>query len=58
MQINEIPEGLRNPYVKECEICGIEQTILTQRGNFPEYETEVYLKCQCGEFIEFILPVN
>ena len=58
MELSEIPEGLRNPYIQTCSCCGSIQTILTQRDNFPEYETEIYLKCQCGEYIEFILPVN
>jgi hypothetical protein len=58
MKREEIIEYNSYLYEKECSCCGIKQEILTQRHNFPEYETEVYLKCQCGEYIEFILPVN
>ncbi len=58
MKIEEIREFSRCSYEKECSCCGIMQEILTQGGNSPEYETEIYLKCQCGEYIEFILPVN
>ncbi len=46
------------PYIKECSCCGIKQTILTQDSSSNEYYTEIYLQCQCGEFIEFKLPVN
>lgn len=58
MKWDEIPNRLRYPYHQICPCCGIEHKIFTQRDNFPEYETEIYLLCQCGEFIEFILPVN
>jgi hypothetical protein len=58
MKYEEIPEYLASPYIKKCPCCGIEQEIRTQNDNFPEYDTQVYLKCQCGEYIEFILPVN
>jgi hypothetical protein len=58
MDLSEIPEGLRNPYTQTCSCCGLDQTILTQHSDYPEYETEIYLICQCGEYIEFILPVN
>lgn len=58
MYINDIPEGCRVEYKQVCPCCHMEQKILSQRNNFPEYETEIYLECQCGEFIEFVLPVN
>lgn len=58
MKIDEIPQGHRFSYKKQCSCCGLEQEILTQRSDFPEYETEIYLVCQCGEYIEFELPVN
>jgi hypothetical protein len=58
MELKNIPECARFAYIKKCPYCYIEQKILTQHDNFPEYHTEVFLKCQCGEYIEFILPVN
>jgi len=58
MNKDEIPIHRRVEYVQTCVYCGLEQVILTQQNNFCEYETEIYLECQCGEFIEFILPVN
>jgi len=58
MNIEEILEHHRHSYTKKCPCCDLEQEILTQRDDFPEYHTEIYLKCQCGEFIEFELPVN
>jgi len=58
MRLEEISELSRCSYEKECSCCVIMQEILTKGGNSPEYETEIYLKCQCGEYIKFILPVN
>lgn len=58
MKLEEIPKGLRYEYTKQCPCCLMEQKILTQHDNFPEYGAEIYLHCQCGEYIEFVLPVN
>lgn len=58
MNKDDIPIYRRTEYIQVCSCCGLVQKILTQGNNFPEYETEIYLQCQCGEFIEFILPVN
>lgn len=58
MKKDEIPIYCQVEYIQQCDLCGMEQKILSQRHDFPEYETEIYLQCQCGEFIEFILPVN
>ncbi len=57
MKINDIPEDLRVEYKAKCD-CGKVHTILSQRDSFPEYETEIYLLCECTEYVEFILPVN
>ena len=57
MKIKEIPERRRFPYNSQCT-CGACYEILTQRDSYPEYETEIYLLCECGEYVEFILPVN
>ena len=58
MKLEEIPKYTRVEYIKTCDVCDMDQKILTKRDDCPEYETEIYLKCQCGNFIEFILPVN
>lgn len=58
MKIDEIPKGLQYEYSQVCPCCSLSHLICTQNNDFPEYETEIYLQCQCGEFIEFILPVN
>jgi hypothetical protein len=58
MKLDEIPVCGRSCYTEICPCCSLEQEILTQRDNFPEYYTEIYLKCQCGQYIEFELPVN
>ena len=58
MNFEEVPPGLREPYLKICT-CGKNHKILTQESNSPEYETEVYVLCsRCGKYLEFILHVN
>lgn len=58
MKLEDICEGFRHEYSKECPTCTMTMKVLTKRGNFNEYDTEVYVQCQCGEYLEFILPVN
>jgi hypothetical protein len=43
---------------KQVCICKKEHTIITQRDNNPEYQTDVYVLCECGKYVHFILPVN
>jgi hypothetical protein len=54
--IDCVPECDRYAYERVCE-CGKKQTLLTQSGP-GEYDTGVYLLCTCGQYVEFILPVN
>jgi len=44
-------------YKEKC-ICGNEIEVSTQKDECPEYHTTIYVKCSCGESVEFILPVN
>jgi len=57
MNREEIREGCRYEYMQICN-CGKKHQILTQRHDFPEYETEIYVLCDCGEYVPFELPVN
>ena len=58
MYLENISLGYRNEYKKTCDCCEMDNTILTQDDIQPEYHTRIYLQCQCGNYIEFILPVN
>ena len=58
MDFEDIEELDRYEYSQKCPCCGLDHKILTQGNNSPEYQTNIYLRCQCGEYIEFILPVN
>ncbi len=58
MKITDISDEDANSYTEVCSCCGLKQIILTQRDNYPEYYTNIYLQCQCGEYIKFQLPVN
>jgi len=57
MKLDEIWEHSRYEYTQLCN-CGIKHEILTQYYDSPEYETDIYVLCKCGEYIHFVLPVN
>ncbi len=57
MKLEEIRENLSHKYEVTCK-CGKKHFVLTQDNDFPEYHTEVYSPCECGEYVEFDLPVN
>lgn len=58
MKYDEIPTGYIYSYKNLCANCGNRHEVLTRKDNFPEYDTEIYILCECGEYTEFILPVN
>lgn len=45
-------------YISKCDNCGKVFNVSTQEDRNPEYETNVYVMCDCGNSVEFILPVN
>jgi len=57
MKLEEISEFNQYEYTQECT-CGKKHQILTQRDDYPEYETDIYVLCTCGEYVPFELPVN
>lgn len=58
MMEDEVSDFYKCKYTKTCDICGLDQEILSQDGMFPEYVTRVYVMHTCGNYIEFELPVN
>lgn len=44
-------------YKEQCE-CGAVIEVVTQKDNNPEYYTTVLVKCTCGRYVDFSLPVN
>ena len=50
-------EELAQTYTNECE-CGKEIKVSTQQDRCPEYEADVYVLCDCGKSVHFVLPVN
>lgn len=56
--MKQIYEANRFEYKETCENCGKITSVWTQQDDSPEYVTHVFLKCQCGDYIKFILPVN
>lgn len=58
MKIEDIPTDLRCEYKDECDCCGGTIIVLSQAQHNPEYDTVIYIRCDCGEYNEFILPVN
>lgn len=45
-------------YTQICDKCSKIYKVLTQRDERPEYYTEVITFCECGNEIEWTLPVN
>jgi len=58
MDLDDIPKGSRTEYYETCKLCDKKHKVLTQCANNQEYDTYIYIECDCGEYIEFILPVN
>jgi hypothetical protein len=58
MKYEEIHGAYRTEYAQNCPCCSDINKVLTQAGNDPEYDAYVYIQCKCGQWIEFILPVN
>lgn len=44
-------------YKEKC-VCGKEIEVSTQTDDSPEYYTDVFVKCDCGNSVHFSLPVN
>ena len=44
-------------YKEKCT-CGKTIEVSTQKEECPESYTTIYVKCDCGESVCFILPVN
>ena len=57
MKFEDITDGCNYEYNESCD-CGKNHCVLTQYGNFSEYYTDVYVKCDCGQYVWFDLPVN
>jgi len=45
-------------YKSSCLSCGKEMEVSTQEDACPEYRTDINVKCECGDSVEFSLPVN
>lgn len=56
MKLEEISKW-NDEYIEKC-ICGKSLKVFTQEDDRPEYHTHIYIPCECGEYIQFILPVN
>ncbi len=57
MNIEDIPKSKRHTYENTCE-CGKTYFILAQQDNDPEYYAEIYVECDCGQYVDFDIPVN
>lgn len=57
MKSEEFNIAYHQIYTEFCK-CKREHTIITQKDSDPEYTTDIYLLCGCGEYIHFVLPVN
>lgn len=57
VKLEEIDSFDREEYIEKCK-CGKSYEVRTQKYDCSEYMTMVYIKCECGNYIEFELPVN
>ncbi len=54
MMEEDIPNlHLKEKYIKECDFCGMSIDVFMQREAFQEFSKEIYIQCQCGNWIEF-----
>lgn len=58
MMENEVNDFYKCKYIETCNVCGLDQEILSQDGLFHMNSTRVYVMHTCGNYIEFLLPVN
>jgi len=45
-------------YEKQCDKCEKSITLRTQVNGDSEYDSHVFVKCACGAYVHFVLPVN
>ena len=45
-------------YKQQCANCHIIHEVSTQPDDSPEYYTDIYIKCRCGNSVKFTIPVN
>lgn len=57
MRLKQIDVGLRFAYRNKCT-CGEAHEVLTQNNDDPEYYTDIFIPCKCGEYVKIVIPVN
>jgi len=55
MKLKDLSQSEATPYKKTCRACKKEYTVYT---HYPEYHTEIFVQCECGDVVPFSLPVN
>jgi len=58
MNKEKLLDSYNQEYTQECPSCSKALTIISQKDHNPEYYTSVYVKCECGEWVEFVVAVN
>lgn len=58
MNLEDIPEGMRDEYHADCDVCGMKTTFLSSYNDTPEYEHDLWIQCSCGNYIHFVIPIN
>jgi len=58
MRLEELNEWDKYEYTHKCPTCENIIKVFTQKDNYPEYYTDVFIQCYCGELLQFVLPVN
>lgn len=57
IDIHDFGGWFAQTYQEKC-VCGNITEVSSQNDDNTEYQISVFVKCQCGESVEFLLPVN
>lgn len=58
MELKKIPESETFDYSEKCTKCKKKHLLMTQSDEDPEYYTDIFIQCDCGDYVKFRLPVN
>lgn len=58
MNKDDLNKSSLSKYIQKCKWCGVDLEVFTQKDEDPEYYTNIYIICMCGECVHFRLPVN
>lgn len=58
MRHEEIKKYNQHVYQENCDVCSQIINISTKKNDDAEFYTNVYVQCDCGNWIEFEVSIN